>query len=72
MQQVFDLEEEFLKSQKNFFGIEESKLNSNDEKLQKQIIETIESFKVVASLVNQSSIFSSNEELQDISTKRLK
>eukprot|EP01091_Cochliopodium_minus_P014475 TRINITY_DN4913_c0_g1_i1.p1 TRINITY_DN4913_c0_g1~~TRINITY_DN4913_c0_g1_i1.p1 ORF type:complete len:340 (+),score=124.76 TRINITY_DN4913_c0_g1_i1:35-1054(+) len=72
MHKDYDLEEEFVNCQKSYLEIEDSKVNSNDEKFQQQIKNTIESFKIVASLVNKSSIFSQNEELQDISTSRLK
>lgn len=68
----YTMEEEFLSAQNNFFEIEKSDLDSKDPKLQKKVKQALDSFKLVVSLVNRNSVFSRNEELQDISAKRLK
>jgi len=66
------LKQEFEAGQKLFNDIVNSTLSSNDENFQKQVNDAIRHFTRASILVQQLSIFSINETVEDINTSDLK
>jgi len=66
------LKEEFEAGQKLYNDIVNSTLSSNDESFQKQVNDAIRHFTRASILVQQLSIFSINETVDDINTSDLK
>jgi len=66
------LKEEFEAGQKLYNDITNSTLSSNDENFQKQVNDAIRHFTRASILVQQLSIFSINETVEDINTSDLK
>lgn len=65
------LEQQFLSGQSSFQQLETSQSPTNSEKFQEQVRSTLKSFISASIHVDKESIFSRNEELDDISTSSI-
>jgi immunoglobulin-binding protein 1 len=67
-----DLEEWFNKNEKRYFKLEESDLSSSDEKYIDEVKQILLNFARINYSIQKLSIFSNNEEFDDIKTEDLK
>lgn len=70
--QMEELAQQFTKGHKGYLDIDQSTLSSNNQEYQQLVHESLSLFTNVADLINQHSIFSPNEELDDIATDHLR